>query len=136
MASVPDAKRITADQYTIGIIYVKQLELQAVRVMLDQIHARVALRPRDTSEYLLGHLGQHNVVVAGPPQGSQGKVAIADISNRIRMTFPNVGCGLLVGIGGGFPSTGNDVRLGDVVVGIVDWETTGWLPLYWEYVTV
>ena len=24
---------------------------------------------------------------------------------------------------------------GDQIVGIVDWETAGWLPLYWEYTT-
>jgi hypothetical protein len=24
---------------------------------------------------------------------------------------------------------------GDVIVGIVDWETAGWYPSYWEYTT-
>ncbi|KAI1164012.1 hypothetical protein F5B18DRAFT_291716 [Nemania serpens] len=29
----------------------------------------------------------------------------------------------------------NILAKGDDVVGIVDWETTGWFPSYWEYVT-
>jgi RIO-like serine/threonine protein kinase len=24
---------------------------------------------------------------------------------------------------------------GDMIVGIIDWETTGWYPSYWEYTT-
>lgn len=31
-------------------------------------------------------------------------------------TFPNIRIGLMVGIGGGAPSTKHDIRLGDVVV--------------------
>ena len=30
-------------------------------------------------------------------------------------------------------SSQNILARGDVVVGIVDWETAGWYPLYWEY---
>ncbi|KAF4448122.1 Protein kinase-like domain protein [Fusarium austroafricanum] len=29
----------------------------------------------------------------------------------------------------------NIIARGDSVVGIVDWETAGWLPAYWEYTT-
>lgn len=32
-------------------------------------------------------------------------------------SFPNITIGLLVGIGGGAPTTHHDIRLGDIVVG-------------------
>jgi hypothetical protein len=34
----------------------------------------------------------------------------------MRITFPSIHFGLMVGIGGGVPSTKNDIRLGDIVV--------------------
>ncbi|KAL4947000.1 hypothetical protein BDW69DRAFT_179237 [Aspergillus filifer] len=34
----------------------------------------------------------------------------------MRLTFPRLQFGLMVGIGGGVPSKSNDIRLGDVVV--------------------
>jgi len=110
--------RLTADAYTVGLIYVKPLELHAISVMLDEHHDPVPMRLEDDNEYTLGKIGNHNVVIAGPPRGSQGKVAIANVVSRIRLTFKNIRVGLLVGIGGGVPHLPeHDVRLGDVVVG-------------------
>jgi nucleoside phosphorylase len=111
-------KRPTADAYTVGIIYIKPLEMDAITVMLDERHESVTLRLEDDNEYTLGRIGDHNVAIAGPPRGMQGKVAIADMVARIRLTFRNIRAGLLVGIGGGVPHLPKyDVRLGDVVVG-------------------
>jgi nucleoside phosphorylase len=110
--------QLTADAYTVGLIYVKTIEMNAITVMLDEVHESIPLRHGDDNEYTLGKIGKHNVAIAGPPRGAQGKVVIADFVGRIRLTFKNIQVGLLVGIGGGVPHLPEkDVRLGDVVVG-------------------
>jgi hypothetical protein len=110
--------KLAADSYTVGLIYIKPLEMNAITVMLDETHESPPLRLEDDNEYTLGKIGNHNVAIAGPPRGAQGKVAIADVVGCIRLTFKNIRVGLLVGIGGGVPHLPkHDVRLGDVVVG-------------------
>jgi nucleoside phosphorylase len=111
-------KQLTADAYTVGLVYVKPIEMHAITVMLDEIHQSFPMRLGDDNEYTLGKIGKHNVAIAGPPKGGQGKAVIADVVGRIRLTFKNIRVGLLVGIGGGVPRLPKkDVRLGDVVVG-------------------
>jgi hypothetical protein len=96
-------KQLTADAYTVGLIYVKPLEMKAITVMLDEIHQSVPMQLGDNSEYTLGRIGKHNVALAGPPRIAQGKAAIADVVGQIRMTLKYIAVGLLVGIGGGVP---------------------------------
>jgi nucleoside phosphorylase len=110
--------RLTADTYTVGLIYVKPLEMHAIYVMLNEQREPIPMRVEDDNEYTLGKIGNHNVAIAGPPRGSQGKVAIENVVSRIRLAFKNIRVGLLVGIRGGAPHfLEHDVRLGDVVVG-------------------
>ena len=103
------------------MIYTKLIELIAVSVMLDQKHQGVIpLAPAayDVDEYVLGTIGKHDVVIAGAPRGEQGKVAVARVAAHLRVIFPNLHVGIVLGIGGGVPSIpDHDVRLGDVVVG-------------------
>jgi nucleoside phosphorylase len=106
------------DAFTVGLIYIKPLEMRAITAMLDEKFGSVPIAHGDLNEYTLGRIGDHNVVIIGPARGDQGTVATAQFVTTIRLTFPNVTVGLLVGIGGGIPnSTDHDVRLGDVVVG-------------------
>ena len=58
----------------------------------------------------------HNVALTCLPSGVYGTVSAATVAARMRITFPSIRFGLMVGIGGGVPSTKNDIRLGDVVV--------------------
>ncbi|KAF7592110.1 hypothetical protein BBP40_000658 [Aspergillus hancockii] len=55
-------------------------------------------------------------VIAYLPNGVYGTVSAAAVISRMRLTFPQLQFGLMVGIGGGIPSKCNDSRLGDVVV--------------------
>lgn len=106
--------------FTIALIYVKPIEMDAIVVMLDEKYpaASVALAKGDRNTYTLGRIGVHKVVITGPPVGAQGKVAMANVVAYIQQSFPNVSLGLLVGVGGGAPKLpDHDVRLGDVVVG-------------------
>lgn len=92
--------------------------MHAITVMLDEEHAPVPLQLGDSNEYTLGRIWAHNVAIAGPPRGAQGKVAIAHVVGVTGLTFRNMAIGLLVGTGGGVPHLPEkDVRLGDVVVG-------------------
>ncbi len=66
--------------------------------------------------YTLGRMGEHNVVIACLPAGQMGSNSAASEAVQMKSSFNAIRFGLMVGIGGGVPSTEHDVRLGDVVV--------------------
>lgn len=74
----------------------------------------------DHNSYILGRIGRNNVAIAVLPDGEPGIAAAADVANDMLHTFRNIRIGVLVGIGGGAPSSTNDIRLGDVVVSSKD----------------
>jgi nucleoside phosphorylase len=84
--------------------------------MLDEEHERLPQPPTDHNVYSLGSISGHNVVIAGLHQ--PGNNPAATVVTQMRMTFPNLRFGLLVGIGGGVPTKTDSgmIRLGDVVV--------------------
>ena len=99
--------------FTIGWISALPLELEAATAILDEEYES----GYDTVQYVLGRIGRHNVVLACLPKGQIGTNAAAVVATRMQSAFPAVRFGLMVGIGGGVPSSVNDVRLGDVVIG-------------------
>jgi nucleoside phosphorylase len=115
-----DTKKLAYDDYTVGIICPLEVEMTAVRYMLDEEHVRLPGKENDRNRYMLGKMGKHNVAIAYLPQGSQGIGAAATVATDMRRSFPSVRLRLLVGIGGGIPSKKNDIRLGDVVLGMPD----------------
>jgi nucleoside phosphorylase len=60
----------------------------------------------------------HNVVIASLPYGEHGTASAARVASDMLSSFPNIRMGLLVGIAGGAPSPKNDIRLGDIVIGV------------------
>jgi nucleoside phosphorylase len=111
-------KKLNHSEYTVAIICPLEVEMSAVRYMLDVEHAKLPSKEGDLNRYIIGEMSGHNVVVGFLPVGTQGIGAAATVCTDMRRTFPNATLRLLVGIGGGVPSATNDVRLGDVVVGI------------------
>ncbi|KAK8139369.1 hypothetical protein PG984_002749 [Apiospora sp. TS-2023a] len=105
----------TYEDYTVAIVCAMDLEMNAVRYMLDEEHQRLPIRDGDRSLYILGKLHGHNTALACLP-GNQGKGAAAVVATNMARTFPSIKWRLLVGIGGGVPSDKHDIRLGDVVV--------------------
>ncbi|KAL2842895.1 hypothetical protein BJY01DRAFT_248850 [Aspergillus pseudoustus] len=103
--------------YRIGIICALEFEMSAVRFMLEEEHPDLPSAPGDPNIYVLGELSGHHVAIACLP-GNQGKGAAAIVATNMSRTFPALELRLLVGIGGGVPSDKNDIRLGDVVIGI------------------
>ncbi|KAL6235499.1 nucleoside phosphorylase domain-containing protein [Aspergillus navahoensis] len=87
------------NDYTVGLICPLPIEHIAATACLDVEHDNVSVNASaaDNNDYVLGRIGEHNVVIA--------------------CCFPNVRVGLLVGIGGGVP-TKHDIWLGDVVVSV------------------
>lgn len=105
------------NEYTIGWISAITPEFVAARVFLDEEHGRPQyVSQNDNNSYVLGKIGSHNVVVATLPDGEYGTTSAAAVARDMLHSFPNVRIGLMVGIGGGAPSSKHDIRLGDVVV--------------------
>ncbi|KAL6233112.1 hypothetical protein BDW75DRAFT_252188 [Aspergillus navahoensis] len=105
-----------AEHYTVGIICALPLELLAVRALFDHTHPDLCLSSADSNHYALGSIGRHKVVAACLPDGEYGTNSATDVASNLRRSFTSVKLCLLVGIGGGVPSSRNDIRLGDVVV--------------------
>ncbi|KAN0070878.1 hypothetical protein V8E54_011043 [Elaphomyces granulatus] len=104
------------EDYTVAWICALPLEAAVAKTMLDKIHPQLSQPPGDDNAYTLGEISGHNIVVACLPSGVYGVVSAATVVAHMRITFPSIRFGLMVGIGGGVPSTKNDIRLGDVVV--------------------
>ena len=103
--------------YTIGWICAIHTEYVAAQAFLDDKHGRPEhVSPHDNNDYTLGTVGKHNVVIAVLPDGEYGTASAASVARDMLHSFPNVRIGLMVGIGGGAPSSKHDIRLGDIVV--------------------
>ncbi|KAJ4855375.1 ankyrin repeats (3 copies) domain-containing protein [Trichoderma breve] len=106
---VSEKKQLSHDAYTVGWICVLQCELNAAKALLDEQHEQLPSAAKDDNSYLLGHYGTN---------------AAAQTAVHMIRTFSNIRFGLLVGVGGGAPNRPdpddpfNDLRLGDVVVGV------------------
>jgi nucleoside phosphorylase/tetratricopeptide (TPR) repeat protein len=107
---------LTHDDYTVAWICALPLEMAAASVMLDKTHNLLAKPSTDPNAYVLGELNGHYIVIACLPDGIYGTISASTVMAHMVSTFPRVQFGLMVGIGGGVPSTSNDIRLGDVVV--------------------
>ncbi|KAF4215380.1 hypothetical protein CNMCM5878_008086 [Aspergillus fumigatiaffinis] len=137
-------RKIAHGDYTVGwICALPETEFVAAGAMLDEEHPVLpAVHSQDTNSYLLGRIGDHNVVIACLPAKTTGKVSAATVAKDMLRSFPAVRFGLTVGIGGGAPYYGTqgydntgfseqeeedseddledirDIRLGDVVVSL------------------
>ncbi|KAN0086959.1 putative kinesin [Elaphomyces granulatus] len=107
---------MTHEDYTVAWICALPLETAAAKAMLDKTHRQLSQSGADDNAYMLGEISGHNIVIACLPSGVYGTVSAATVAANMRTTFPSIRFGLMVGIGGGVPSTNNDIWLGDVVV--------------------
>ncbi|KAJ6011039.1 hypothetical protein N7451_002451 [Penicillium sp. IBT 35674x] len=104
------------DDYTVGWICALPLEMAAARLMLDSIHPSLPRPSADNNTYVLGNIGNHNIVIACLPSGAYGTISAATVAMQLLSSFRSIRFGLMVGIGGGVPSSSADIRLGDIVV--------------------
>ncbi|OHE97752.1 hypothetical protein CORC01_06957 [Colletotrichum orchidophilum] len=111
-------------RYTVAWICALPIELVAAEAMLDEKHDVLPSRAfygnaytTDTNTYTLGNIEGHNVVITCLPADQYGTNNAANVVTNLVRTFPSTRLALMVGIGGGVPSSARDIRLGDVVVG-------------------
>lgn len=109
---------LSRHDYTVGWICALPLEVAAACLMMDKIHPDLEIPWPDQNTYILGNIGKHNVIIACLPSGGYGITHAATVAVQLRTTFPSIRFGLMVGIGGGVPSSGLDIRLGDIVVSL------------------
>ncbi|KAN0066948.1 hypothetical protein V8E54_014872 [Elaphomyces granulatus] len=112
MSAIP----MNHEDYTVAWICALPLEAAASKTILDKTHPQLSQPAGDDNAYTLGEISGHNIVIACLPSGTYGTIPAATVAANMRITFPSIRFGLMVGIGGGVPSTNNDIRLGDVVV--------------------
>jgi nucleoside phosphorylase len=106
-------------KYTVGWICALSAEYLAAQLFLDEEHdGPEFVSANDSNNYTLGKIGKHNVVISVLPLGEYGISSAAGVAKSMLHSFPNIRIGLIVGIGGGAPTAENDIRLGDVVVGV------------------
>lgn len=115
-------RKLSHDAYTVGWVCIILSELNASRALLDEEHEPLESSENDDNNYLLGEMGNHNVVIAFPGSGAYGISATAQTVTHMVRTFRNIRFGLLVGVGGGVPKAPHpddplqDIHLGDVAV--------------------
>ncbi|KAK4497731.1 hypothetical protein PRZ48_010384 [Zasmidium cellare] len=114
-------KRLNKEDYTVGWICALPIpELQASRLLFDgDEHEDVILGHDTLHQYVYGEMNGHNIVMGCLPASQMGKASAAAVAAEMTATFPKLKFGLLVGIGGAVPAP-HDIRLGDVVVGLPD----------------
>ena len=108
--------KLKHSDYAVGWICALPLELAAAIGTLDEEHSSLPQNPQDHNSYTLGRIGDHNVVIACLSSGVTGTTSAAIVASHLLFTFPSIRFGLMVGIGGGAPSSDHDIRLGDLVV--------------------
>lgn len=112
--------------YTVGWICAITTEFVAAQSFFDEKHEMLeAAADNDNNTYAFGKIGSHNVVMASLPRSEYGTTAAATVARDMARSFPNIRIGLMVGVGGGAPSTKHDIRLGDVVVSCREGEKGG-----------
>ncbi|THW42121.1 hypothetical protein D6D22_05067 [Aureobasidium pullulans] len=119
MPNVLMAKSMThPGLYTVGWVCAIATEYVAARQFLDEVHDRsnCCIAANDGTQYTLGKMAGHNVVIAVLPNGEYGLSSATSVAKDMLNSFPNVRVGLMVGVGGGAPTIKHDIRLGDVVV--------------------
>jgi tetratricopeptide (TPR) repeat protein/nucleoside phosphorylase len=125
IALPPHAGNMKAhEDYTVAIVCPLELEMSAMRYMLDREHPDLPRKPGDPNLYVLGEISGYNIVLAWLP-GNIGKGSAAAVVTNIERTFTSITWRFLVGIGGGAPSEKHDIRLGDVVVSMPEGQYGG-----------
>jgi nucleoside phosphorylase len=123
-ATAAGLPRLPPEEYTVGWISAIPTELAAAIAMFDVTHLPLSSQAEnDENNYHLGSIGKHNVVICCLP--CYGTVEAAIASKSMQSTFKKLRFGLMVGIGGGIPSSENDIRLGDVVVSMPSGQAGG-----------
>lgn len=117
-APLPETLRaVLPQEITVAIFCSLSVEVIAVKLALDeQLASYPAMAYSEVLIYSYGRIKGHNVVIV---RGTQiGPINASISAATVVQEFPNIRFALMIGIGGGIPSRTQDIRLGDVAVGI------------------
>ncbi|KAL7958586.1 hypothetical protein V8C34DRAFT_323989 [Trichoderma compactum] len=112
-----DGQSLGHCDYTVGWVCALPIEMAAAKAMLDSTHVPLPRKEGDSNTYTFGRVAEHNVVIACLPASQYGTNNAATVASNMSRSFSSITIRLMVGIGGGVPDGGMDIRLGDVVVG-------------------
>ncbi|CAH0058006.1 unnamed protein product [Clonostachys solani] len=117
--------------YTVAWIAPLEIEARAALCLFDEIHEGDFPLARGT-DYVFdaGIVCGHHVVLATLPPGQPyGTGSAGALAGQVKMFFPNLWFGLLVGVAAGLPdhsrSPPQDIRLGDVLVALPSGDSAG-----------
>ncbi|KAI9043628.1 purine and uridine phosphorylase [Aspergillus affinis] len=107
---------LSHDDYTIAWICAMPMEMSVASLMLDAVHLSLPKPPMDGNKYILGNIGDHNLVITCSPRGAYYGQSPKLLAMGLLSSFRSIQLSLMVGGGGGVPSSNADIRLGDIVV--------------------
>lgn len=117
--------------YTVALIAPLEIEARAALSFFDEIHDGYfpVARGHDYV-FTAGKVCGHHVILATLPPGQPyGTGSAGALAGQVKMCFPNLWFGLLVGVAAGLPdltrSPPRDIRLGDVLVALPEGESAG-----------
>src|SRR5579862_7602252 len=96
---------LPADGYTVGWVCALPIEYAAAELILDEKHQNLPRRATDSNVYVLGRVGEHNVVIVCLPFGQMGTNSAAAVASQMKSRFSSIEFIFMVGIGGGVPSS-------------------------------
>ena len=85
------------NDYTIGWIYALPMDMAAAKLLLDGIHPSLPRPPIDQNTYILGNIGDHNVVIACLPSNAYNNISAAAVAMQLLSSFRSFRFGLTVG---------------------------------------
>jgi nucleoside phosphorylase len=122
---------LNPELYTVAWIAPLEIEARAALCVFDQIHdGDFPVARGHDYVFNAGTICGHNVVLATLPPGQPyGTGSAAALAAQVKISFPNLWFGLLVGVAAGLPdlsrSPPRDIRLGDVLVALPTGESAG-----------
>lgn len=109
----------TIDDYAIAWVCPLRFEQIAALAMLDEQHEYLPQAQEDKNLYFFGNVKGHNIVIASLPERPRNTAgSAARVVAQLTYTFPALRVILLIGVGGGVPTTTDEgpIRLGHVIV--------------------
>jgi nucleoside phosphorylase len=88
----------------------------AIHALFNSPNQDLPHHKNDTNMYILGCLGNHNMIAAYLPYKENSINAASKVALDIEKSFPSIKWYFVVGIGGGAPSEKHNIRLGDAIV--------------------
>ncbi|KAI1453619.1 nucleoside phosphorylase domain-containing protein [Annulohypoxylon moriforme] len=118
------------DDCTIGWICVENDQFSLGRRFFDEEYE---VFETYNNRFIFGRIGNHSAVLAFQPEIFQPGIDNATrLGEDLVKIFTNVRVCFLVGIGGGVPNQEHDIRLGDVLVGFSDGNTSSVIQFDYE----